>query len=260
VPEILGAGSIKQILGQRQAVLRMQPIYDYTTGKPLQHEALLRLLDSVGNEVSPQQFLKTVVEGNLLPALDMMTLALLESQLGFPANDLETPVTVNISSRTLGHAPYLDYLASPRWAPMLDRLVLELKIGDLTQNAQNAHNLSTFKSKGIAISLNYQTGGAVITKLVAQMGFDYLKFDTKAFSLTYDDEERRDAMDAISAARAHGVKVIFERVETEHDLASIKICRPDMVQGYLFGFPQFRLTTMKTPLLSRPVSKPAPAH
>jgi EAL domain-containing protein (putative c-di-GMP-specific phosphodiesterase class I) len=247
----MGAAAVRHILGNRHAVLRLQPIYEFATGRPVQHEALLRLLDSVGNEVAPGGFLRTVVQNNLLPAMDMMTVHLLESQLQIPQLVPVMPLTLNISSRTLAHQPYYDYLTSPRWAPMLDRLILELKIGDLMQNSKNIGNLAAFKAQGVGISLNYQSGGAALSKLIAQMGFDYLKFDTRAFCLNYSDEERGQAMDAINVAKEHGVRVVFERVETEQDLVGIKICKPDLVQGYLFGFPQFRFTTGRTLLLGR---------
>lgn len=256
MPEIIGLTGIKQILGNRQAVLRMQPIYSFFDGAPVQHEALLRLLDSSGDEVPPQQFLSAVVQNGLLPAMDLMTVTLLETQLGALNGGLKTPVTLNISTRSLIHQPYIDYLTHPRWVGLLDRLVLELKIGDLVQNGKDALGpLKNLRKQGTAVSLNYHAGGAAMVKVAVQMGIDYLKFDTKPFSLTYSDNERKQAEEAVTEAKNSRIRVIFERVETEHDLNSIRPYKPEMVQGFVFGWPQFNFVTAKTPLLAKTTPK-----
>lgn len=246
----LSVVELQNVLQAKQGLLCLHPIYKVDTRKAAFHEVLLRLLDRRGLEVTPKGFIPTAVQHNLMPQLDMLTLDLLQSQLGLPLKPIPTPVTVNISRHSLLHQPYMDKLADLILRDHPQSMIFELKVGDISRDIAALKNLLGLKSQGTCLCVDYQQGGVRAVELAADLGFDYLKIDAVNISIKYSDVELANVAAACKEARQAGLKIIFERVETPGDFKAIQAYKPDYVQGYLFGQPGLAFAKLPFSLMS----------
>lgn len=233
----LSAGQLQGILKDKQGVVCLHAIYDAVTREPMCHEVLLRLLNARGDEILPRHFIPAAVGGQMMPALDMLTLDVLETQFGLHRSPPPTRMSVNISRHSLLHEPYMQRLTGPLWGSLTPYVVLELKTGDISRDITALKNLLSLKSGGTCLCVDYQKGGVRAVELAVDLGFDYLKIDAMNVALKYNEVELANVRAACQEARKAGLKIIFERVETPGDYRAVQAYKPHYLQGFLFGQP-----------------------
>lgn len=233
---------IAAALAGDEVVLRYQPQYAMATGALVGVEALLRWQHP---------------ELGLLGAAPLVTAAAaarLDCQLtehahrtamaeiaAWPAGLAQVRVALNITASDLGDSGF-----AARFAAMLagnnlsaDRFTLELtEQAMLDDPARAAEQLADLRALGCKIAIDDFGTGYSSLALLAQLPIDYLKIDSGfTRALGGSDRDRIVVRAIVELARALGLAVIAEGVETEQQRGMLALLGVDLWQGFLASGP-----------------------
>ena len=120
-----------------------------------------------------------------------------------------------------------------------DALDLELTESVLMEDiAANVRKLAAIREMGVHISVDdFGTGYSSLSYL-AKLPVNELKIDRSfVITMTGSPESMAIVSTILSLARALGLQVVAEGVETDEQSRLLKLLRCDEVQGFLFGRP-----------------------
>ncbi len=225
---------VEQALAQSRFHLLFQPVVNLNQSAPHCYEVLCRMLDSEGNQVSPQVFLPAVQAAGLGERLDRLVL---DKALQALANARQGGFHL-ISNLTPGS------LLSPTLLPWLsqqlrhhnvaaERLVCQLDVLGLITYAEQAKAfMSQLDTLGLALSANHFGStddlalfDAVKPSLV-KLARDVIK------DIHYNAEQRALVQDIVDHLHDHGARVVAPMVENLDSLPVIWELGIDYVQGY----------------------------
>ena len=227
---------IQQALDRDQFVLHAQPIVGLDTGRVVQHELLIRLLDPQAGLIGPGAFMPTAEAYGLAPAIDRWVVT--------RAMDLAAagrPMHVNLSARSF---------ADPN-LPRLVRQLLDdtgadpsLLVFELTETAMlhNAEEASRFaeqiRSFGCRLALDdFGTGFGAFVYL-KHLPVDLLKIDIEFVrDATTNPASRHVITAVVTLARSLGIHTVAEGVEDQATLDLLVELGVDQAQGYHLGRP-----------------------
>jgi diguanylate cyclase (GGDEF)-like protein len=242
----------RRVLRLRQALARelaagcpgfglvYQPIFDASTGALAGVEALLRWRHALLGAISPAEFIPLAERSG-----DMITLGLWVLReacrfgAGFERAELPA-MSVNVSVQQLLYPSFADDLASVLRDTDLegDRLTLEITESVfITDFERIAAVFRKIEPMGVRIAIDdFGTGYSSLSYL-QRLPAKLLKLDGSFVSAL--DSGGAPILEAgISLARAFGMRVIAEGVESQEQLVALLGMGVDAVQGYLLGMPQ----------------------
>jgi diguanylate cyclase (GGDEF)-like protein/PAS domain S-box-containing protein len=262
--------SIQRRLGEglasKQFVLHYQPVVEIATGKASTVEALLRWNDPERGLQQPESFLDAAEEADLMSPIGewVMQTACAQARkwhdLGFP--DLR--IAVNLSARQFRQRDLSDVVARILREAGLAGESLQLEIGESA--AMNNPELSMItmhklKDLGVRIAIDDFGTGYSSFRYLRKLPIDSVKIDREFVRNVATDQADRAAMSAvISMARALGLPVVAEGVETKEQLEFLRREGCAEVQGFLHSRPvpaeQLQLAAFARPPI---VDGPAPS-
>jgi diguanylate cyclase (GGDEF)-like protein len=214
-----------------------QPQVD-ADGQAFGVEALVRWTHPNRGPVAPAVFVPLAEENGLIEALGMFTLrqAFADSAL-WP----ELKVAVNLSAAQLRLRDFTPKLLALVAETGIDPHRFELEITEgllLGDDAQTHESLRRIRAMGFAIALDdFGTGYSSLSYL-QRYPIDKIKIDRSFITNLGVDHEAEAVVSAIvKLARALGLSVIAEGVETETQRNRLTAAGCHDVQGYLFGKP-----------------------
>jgi len=236
-------GQLRRALERDQFVLYYQPKVDVAAPRIVGAEALLRWRHPELGMVPPTRFIPVAEDTGMIVEIGEWVLREATRQLkawsmqGLPP----ISVSVNVSGAQFRQRRLLETvrktLEASGAAP--DSLILELTESMLMDGASaNVEMLTRLKATGVKLSMDdFGTGYSSLTYL-KRFPIDELKID-RAFISGIPAE--RDSMAIVAAivamARALGLKVVAEGVETEEQLRFLRVLRCEVYQGYLCSRP-----------------------
>lgn len=221
----------------------LQPVYSVFEGKITEAEVLSRW-NKGGKIISPGAYIPALEKSSHIKDFDLYMLVLacsyvkeIEQKAGFAV-----PLAVNFSRYTLSRPGIAEEMAAVCEAYGADASLIGIEITesfDLKSRKAVSAAAAALKSKGFVIYIDDY--GAGYTKLSDLKLFapDILKLDKSflpASELLFEASSKQICK---ITERAHkdGLIVISEGVETQSQLALLKECGVDWVQGYLFSKP-----------------------
>jgi diguanylate cyclase (GGDEF)-like protein len=236
-------GQLRRALEREEFVLYYQPKVDVSVPRIVGAEALLRWKHPDLGMIPPARFIPVAEDTGLIVEIGNWVLRTASQQVrawaqqGLPA----IPVSVNVSGAQVRQRKLLEgvrrALEASGIAP--SSLVVELTESMLMDAAAaNVEMLARLKETGVRLSMDdFGTGYSSLTYL-KRFPIDELKID-RAFISGIPAE--RDSMAIVTAivgmARALGLKVVAEGVETEEQLRFLRSLRCDAYQGYYCSRP-----------------------
>jgi diguanylate cyclase (GGDEF)-like protein len=217
--------------------LAYQPQVD-ARGRIVGVEALVRWTHPEGGEIAPSVFVPLAEESGLIEALGMQVLRrAFEDSTRF--GDLT--VAINISAAQLRMTTFIpqltDLLAQMRVDP--SRFELEITEGLLLSDDSLTHeSLRHLRALGFRIALDdFGTGYSSLSYL-QRYPIDKIKID-RSFVINLGADAAAEAVVSaiVKLARALGLTVVAEGVETETQRTRLASVGCTDVQGYLFGKP-----------------------
>ena len=217
-----------------------QPQFDAKTLDIVGVEALARWEHPTEGTLTPDVFLKTAGELNVVPIIDRSILEqTLWQSTRWKAAGLSIPkMSVNVSAGRLYETDLIDSLDGI----VIDRGTLSFELLESIfldeKNETIVANIERLKALGIEIEIDdFGTGYASIVSLI-QVRPDRLKIDRQLISPIVDSESRRRLVASIiEIGQSLGIKVIAEGVETMQHAVILRDLGCDTLQGYALARP-----------------------
>ena len=223
--------------------LHYQPKVDLRSRRVTGLEALLRWKAPDGKLVSPAEFVPVLERTGLIVEAGRQAIAGASAAFrAWQARGLNPPrIAVNISALQLRRASFVSDVVSALAAGSADGGGLDIEITEsllMSEVYDSIRKLQKLREMGIRIALDdFGTGYSSLAYL-SKLPVDTLKID-RAFvrGITENAEDKTIVATIISLARALGLKVVAEGVETERQARLLVALRCDQAQGYVFSPP-----------------------
>jgi len=237
-------GELRQALAHDQFALVYQPIVAIASGRVVGAEALLRWRHPT-RTLGPQDFIALVEEtGDIVPIGAWVLRAACRQarswQLARPDLD-DFGISVNTSARELVEAAFVEEVEAALAESGLPPGRLTLEITEsvmLTDGTTAVAALRRLRDRGVHIAVDdFGTGYSSLSYL-QRLPVDGLKID-RSFTRGLGRGRERTAIvrATLNFARALGLAVTAEGIETEEQLRRLRALRCDLGQGYLFAPP-----------------------
>ncbi|MBW3614425.1 MAG: EAL domain-containing protein [Actinobacteria bacterium] len=238
--------SLRRALGKGEFVLHYQPILAAGSGRLLAFEALVRWQDPERGLVPPAVFIPLAEETGLIVPIGRWVLTEACRQLGrwrcaglAPEN---LAVSVNLSAKQFATSGIVAMVADAMTESGLGQGHLCLEITEsvlMEEVAAMPETLRALKDLGVSLSIDdFGTGYSSLSYL-RRFPVDALKIDRSFVSgLGLGVEDSAIVTAVISLARALGLSVVAEGVETAAQFEELRNLGCNAVQGYLLGRPE----------------------
>jgi diguanylate cyclase (GGDEF)-like protein/PAS domain S-box-containing protein len=235
---------LRHAVERDEIVVHYQPIIDVQTGTVNGFEALVRWRRSDGELLMPGAFLDVAESSGLIVPIGE---EVLRQALGQLARWIEVEpdrpptISVNLAPRQLNHPGAVELVRSSIAAAGVPA---ELVIVEITETALmedvpgTMQVLTDLRALGVRLAIDdFGTGYSSLAYL-RQFDVDVVKIDR---SFVHDLGSSREGSAIVAAvtslARALGLSVVAEGVETVEHLASLFTLGCDKAQGYFFSRP-----------------------
>ncbi|WP_375172324.1 putative bifunctional diguanylate cyclase/phosphodiesterase [Marinobacter sp.] len=232
--------ALKNALAAGSIDVYLQPKIDLATKSKCGYEALARWHHCEWGVVSPGEFMPVVEAGGLGPEFDRYILRkVVDIACSMRSSGEEPlPIAVNITGNHFADSTFYDNIVHKLSKYSLPPSALELEITEgmvLEMTADVASNLSRLKKLGIKVSLDdFGTGYSSLSYL-KKLDVDELKIDKSFIDDLIDPKGELVVKSMIGLAKAYGMSVTAEGVETEWQAERLVRLGCDLAQGYLFS-------------------------
>lgn len=236
------ASELESAVAARELFAAFQPIVKLSTRETIGFESLVRWQSPRRGLVMPDAFIPEAERTGAIHSLGAWLVdEVCREAVAGPGP--RCSIGINVSPAELASSEYapmvLDRMAAHSTPGNL--LVLEVTEGAFDEeDAQVVKTLCTLREHGILVAIDDFGAGYSSLRRLDTLPIDILKVDG---ALVQAIGERDDApiLAAIAAmARALNLRLVAERVETEHQAAVLASLGYDLAQGFLFGRPEPR--------------------
>ena len=232
--------ALKNALASEVIEVYLQPKIALASRTKCGYEALARWHHCEWGPVSPGEFIPVAEAAGLGPELDRYVLrkvAAIASSM-WTSGEEALPIAVNITGNHFSDSAFYDTIVSKLQKFSLPPSAIELEITEgmvLEMTADVASNLSRLKALGIRVSLDdFGTGYSSLSYL-KKLDVDELKIDKSFIDDLEDPKGELFVQSMIGLAKAYGLTVTAEGVETESQAERLARLGCDVAQGYLFS-------------------------
>jgi diguanylate cyclase (GGDEF)-like protein len=241
---------LRTALEEDRLVMQYQPVIDFSNGRVIGAEGLVRLFDSDGGADSPDRliapdvFLDVAEQTGLVVEIDCWVIETAIQQLARWSEagaDAGPWLAINLSARSMEHPRVVHRLieAVKHGEVGRDQIKIELTersfIGSLPGVDAGVRKLI---ATGIGVGIDdFGTGYSALAYL-QHFDLDFMKID-RAFVSSVGEGPRGDAVVTaiVDLAHAHGMRVIAEGVESGRQARRLREIGCDFAQGFHFGRP-----------------------
>jgi diguanylate cyclase (GGDEF)-like protein len=237
---------LRRALDRGELRVYYQPIVDTRTEEPTGFEALVRWEHPERGLVSPAEFIPVAEETGLIVPIGEWVLAEALAQTQTWRTELpgaaDFTIAVNLSASQLLSPALLRSVSTALATSGIPASAVHLEITEsvvMNDVERSIATLQALRSRGVALAVDdFGTGYSSLSYL-RQLPVTTLKIDRSFVDeLGEDSEHGRSIVDAIiSLARAMGLNVVAEGVETRGQLSALQRLRADRAQGYLWSKP-----------------------
>ena len=232
---------IRTALENDTVFFNLQPQYD------MEHrlrgfEALARMKDSEGNNVSPGEFIPVAEKVGVIDRLDTAVYAKAAMFFGkmLKKTGADLTLSINASVRHLmknGFASEIRDLLKASGIPA-DKLEIEITESIMMDSDKALGCINELKAMGVKIAIDdFGTGYSSLSYL-NRFPADILKVDKSFIDKMNTTESSRQYVAAIiSMGHIMGFDVISEGVEEDDQLETLRGIGCDFIQGYIWGRP-----------------------
>ncbi len=233
---------IKAALQNNTIYYSLQPQFDMNH-KLRGFEALARIKDKRGNNISPGEFIPIAEKEGFIDKVDLVVFKKAAKFVGklIQESGCDFTLSINISVKHLMKKHFLDELKDILDVSDLPPHNLEIEITEsiMIESVEKAFKcIGDLKAMGIQIAIDdFGTGYSSLSYLF-NFPATLLKVD-KSFIDKMDDNasSRKYVETIISLGHIMGIDVLAEGVETEDQIETLRAIGCDYIQGYVWGKP-----------------------
>lgn len=214
-----------------------QPVYSASNGRICSLEALARWKHHTLGYINPDEFIPLAEEMALIREIGSLVL---EDACRTLAELPDITVAVNASARELEAPGYalrvLTTLA--RWNLSPDRLEIEMtESATIDNGGELGRTISTLRTAGVRFAIDdFGTGYSSFSR-VQKVEVDRIKIDKSFIDDMHRSDSRALVIAMIDMARAKGLKITAEGVETTEQREALESLGCDDLQGFLMSRP-----------------------
>lgn len=211
-----------------------QPIMNINSEKISGCEVLCRWIDSEGNLVFPDDFIKEVVRNNQEKALTEVVIKKSISELSKHGLLGEVQVSINAFPTDISSGHIYNLLSQYLEEKYYSTITIEITEDQIEDMNLIAEKIDQLRSIGIRISIDDFGTGYSNLQHIKELNLDCLKID-KSFVFAMDDNAIKGSLVKHITDLAHvlNVPVVAEGVETRAQLTELKALGVTYSQGYL---------------------------
>jgi len=235
--------SLRRAVENKEFITYYQPVVNLASGEVVGSEALVRWQHPELGLLPPGKFIALAEDTGLI--LDISQFVMREAcartrawqDRGFG----RLRIAVNISARHFQQRNFLDRLVEILGETRLDPGSLELELTEtsIMENTESAVQLlEQVRRLGIRVAIDdFGTGYSSLSYL-KHLPIDTVKLDRSFVKgATTDPDDAALVMAIVTLAHNLRLRVIAEGVETQEQVAFLRLLRCDEAQGFLFGKP-----------------------
>jgi diguanylate cyclase (GGDEF)-like protein len=234
---------LKHAITHDELVLHFQPRVNAETGVLTSMEALVRWMHPQHGLIPPDEFIPLAeANGAIIPlGAQVIEMACARLALWKQQGLAVVPVSVNVSAKQICTGDVSRLLAAALHRHGLDPALIEVEITESTTMGEGSQALAAMadiQALGIKLYVDdFGTGYSCLAEL-KRLHMDGLKID-RAFTsrLLKGEDDRALFMAIVSIARAFGMRIVAEGVETAEQLQALQQYACDEVQGYYVSRP-----------------------
>lgn len=235
------AKEIKAALDNHELLPYYQPQYDAITNQLKSAEALVRWIRPDGSVVSPDSFIPVAEKSDLIIHIDWYIAELVCQTLVKQNVMPQFPIAVNFSRRHIHEKNFTKKLSDLVDKYELPHRLFEVEITEsaMVKEADKVLDwIVSIRSAGFTVAIDDFGSGLSSLHFVKDVPADVLKIDRSLLSRNCEDEKERIVLESIFtfANRLH-MKTVAEGVETKEQLAFLRTCDCNKIQGFLFARP-----------------------
>jgi len=233
---------LRRALAHERFELHYQPIVSLRDGRISHYEALLRLADGPGGELTaPALFLPAAERYGLILEIDRMVLARVARLLGRDPAMAGMAVAVNVSALSVTDPSMLRYIAATlaRHGVAPERLAIEITETAAISDMGSAKAFCAgVLDLGCSLALDDFGAGFGSFQYLKQLPFSHLKIDGDFIRELPSSPTDQLVVRAIARiVRGMGRETIAEFVGDEPTVAMLRAYDVDYAQGYQLGAP-----------------------
>jgi EAL domain-containing protein (putative c-di-GMP-specific phosphodiesterase class I) len=234
---------LRHAITHDELVLHYQPRVNVTTGELTSMEALVRWMHPQHGLMLPDEFIPLAEENGAIVALGAQVIEMTCARLAsWKRQGLAVvPVSINVSAHQICTGEISQLLEEALKRNGLDAGLIEVEITE-SATMEDGNNalaaLADIQALGIKLYVDdFGTGYSCLAEL-KRLRMDGLKID-RAFTsrLLNGADDRAVFMAIVSVARAFGMRIVVEGVETAEQLQALQQYACDEVQGYYISRP-----------------------
>ena len=230
-------------LGNNEFCIHIQPIYDLHTGKVVSAEALVRWNHSKCGLLPPDSFIPLFERNGMIAKLDHhvwgLACAFLKKLIDEGVEPV--PISVNVSRVNLFLPSLGDDIVALLDKYGIGREYLKLEITESARTADQTRLVEAvgkLKELGFTIVMDDFGTGYSSLRVLKDMPIDVVKIDMNFVAELGSSNKASIIVKHMSTlAKALGMTVIAEGVETKEQLGYLKSVECDQLQGYYFSKP-----------------------
>lgn len=229
--------ALKTALAEKSIEFLYQPKISLATGQPCGMEALARWIHPVLGEISPSKFIPLAEESDLIATLGDIAInaALRDAKILWDEGFRNMPVAINVSARQIKDGFAENLVAALHRSGLPPSAVhVEITESSVMPNSEATRLfLSELHRLGIKVALDDFGTGWSNMAMLKTLPLSYLKMDRSFIvGLGKDEKDAAIAKAIIGLAKALGVEVIAEGVETQMQAQQLHYLQADQLQGY----------------------------
>ena len=230
-------------LGNNEFCIHIQPIYDIHTGRVVSAEALVRWNHSKRGLLLPDSFIPLFERNGMIAKLDHHVWGLVCAFLKKLKDEgvEPVPISVNVSRVNLFLPSLGDDIVALLDKYGIDREYLKLEITESARTADQTRLVEAvekLKELGFTIVMDDFGTGYSSLRVLKDMPIDVVKIDMNFVAELGSSNKASIIVKHMSTlAKALGMTVIAEGVETKEQLGYLKSVECDQLQGYYFSKP-----------------------
>ena len=252
---------IKNALERGELCAYYQPQYDAITSQVKSAEALVRWIKTDGTVIAPVNFVPTAEESDLITEIDWYIAEQVCKTLVKQNTMPQFPISVNFSRRHIKEKNFADKLTALVEQYELPHSLIEVEVTESAMVGEEDTIISWITSihnAGFSVAIDDFGSGLSSLQFVKDVSADVLKIDKSLLSHNCENEKERIVLESIFgfAHRLH-MKTIAEGVETKEQLAFLRTCDCNKIQGYIFAKPMPEEEYLSLCRLHNSVGEPA---
>ncbi|QFJ54956.1 GGDEF domain-containing protein [Pseudobutyrivibrio xylanivorans] len=235
-------GEFEEALQTGQFAMFLQPVVT-TDGRMTLCEALVRWIHPSRGIIAPVSFIPLLERTGYIYKLDQYIWEQAAKRLAYwtSLGHDELSISVNVSVKDFYYMDIYDTLVSLVEKYHIDPSRLKIEITEsifMTEKERQIEIITSLKEYGFLIEIDDFGSGYSSLNMLKEVPADILKMDMAFLSVDKNQNRGRKIVNTIiTLAKALGMMVIIEGVETEEQLDYLKGTGADYLQGYYFNKP-----------------------